>query len=215
LGTQFTVVDRHQGTLLGRYPFRPFFAFHHANAFEKEGNLYLDIVCYDDASVITGIKDHFRPDAYDSNYPTRLDRFTLDLKNQILICDTLSAKPMEFPRVNEAFDGKPYRYVYATDPRSPISDADIRPLYKIDTETKEVLQWEEAGCYPGEPVFAASPDAKEEDEGVVLAVVLDPANHSSFLLILDAKTFQEIGRAQAPHPIPEGLHGQYFSQPSV
>lgn len=31
------------------------------------------------------------------------------------------------------------------------------------------------GFYPSEPVFVASPDAAEEDDGVVLSVVLTPS----------------------------------------
>ena len=32
----------------------------------------------------------------------------------------------------------------------------------------------------------------------------------SFLLVLDAATLVEIGRAECPHPIPFGFHGNYF-----
>ena len=33
---------------------------------------------------------------------------------------------------------------------------------------------------------------------------------STSLLILDAGSFEEIGRAEVPHPIPFGFHGQFF-----
>ena len=32
----------------------------------------------------------------------------------------------------------------------------------------------------------------------------------SFLLVLDAQSFEERARAEAPHHIPFGFHGQYF-----
>jgi len=83
-------------------------------------------------------------------------------------------------------------------------------LYKVNTTTKETLKWVEKGCSAGEPVFVAAPSAIREDEGVVLAVVLDHAHHDSFLLVLDAGSFKEIARARAPHLIPNGFHGQYF-----
>lgn len=44
----------------------------------------------------------------------------------------------------------------------------------------------------------------------VLSVVLNAQKGNSFLLVLDAHTFEEIGRAEVPHSIPFGLHGQYF-----
>ena len=49
-----------------------------------------------------------------------------------------------------------------------------------------------------------------EDDGVILSVVLDSTTEKSFLLVLDAETFEEVARAEAPHPIPFGFHGQYF-----
>jgi len=59
-------------------------------------------------------------------------------------------------------------------------------------------------------VFVAAPNALEEDDGVVLALILDHIHNDSFLLILDGKSFKELGRARAPHLIPSGFHGQYF-----
>ena len=81
----------------------------------------------------------------------------------------------------------------------------------INTETQEVLKWVESACLPGESLFVAAPNATEEDEGVILTVVLDRVHNNSFLLILDGKTFKELGRAKIPHMIPLGLHGQFYN----
>jgi torulene dioxygenase len=59
-------------------------------------------------------------------------------------------------------------------------------------------------------LIIALPNGKEEDEGVVVAVVIDHLNNDSFLLLLNGWSFTEIGRARTPHLIPAGLHGQYF-----
>jgi beta,beta-carotene 9',10'-dioxygenase len=45
---------------------------------------------------------------------------------------------------------------------------------------------------------------------ILLSVVLDPAEGTSFLLALDAASLGEIARARAPHHIPFGFHGDYF-----
>jgi hypothetical protein len=66
---------------------------------------------------------------------------------------------------------------------------------------------------PLEPVFVAAPKARREDEGVILAVVLDAYRGTSFLLVLDAGSFAELARAEVPHHIPFGLHGQYVAGP--
>jgi carotenoid cleavage dioxygenase-like enzyme len=70
--------------------------------------------------------------------------------------------------------------------------------------------WCEPGCYPGEPVFVAAPEARDEDEWVILTVVLDAHRGASFLLVLDARSCAELARAEVPHHIPFGLYGQYF-----
>ena len=46
---------------------------------------------------------------------------------------------------------------------------------------------------------------------MILSVVLDTNAERSFLLILDAGTFEEVARAEAPHHIPFGFHGQFFA----
>ncbi len=49
---------------------------------------------------------------------------------------------------------------------------------------------------------------QEEDDGVVLSVVTG-ADGKSFLLILDATSFEEVARAKLPHGIPYGFHGTF------
>ena len=51
--------------------------------------------------------------------------------------------------------------------------------------------------------------AQSEDDGVVLSLVAD-ADGSSFLLILDARSFEELARARLPHGIPYGFHGAFI-----
>jgi beta,beta-carotene 9',10'-dioxygenase len=210
-GTQFTVVERGSGHIVGRYKTKPFFAFHHANAFEKDGRVYVDMVCYDDPSIITDITAHFKPDIQGNKdkAPSRLERFILTLQSQELTSEMLFNESIEFPRINGAFDGSPYRSVYLIDAREP-EERCLRSLYKVNVETKEFRQWQEVGCSPGEPVFVSKPGGVEEDEGVVLAVVWDMNKQNSFLLVLDGQSFEEMGRAEVTHVIPTGLHGQYF-----
>ena len=41
-------------------------------------------------------------------------------------------------------------------------------------------------------------------------MVLDAARGTSFLLVLDAQTFTEMGRAEIPHAVLFGYHGDFF-----
>jgi carotenoid cleavage dioxygenase-like enzyme len=83
-------------------------------------------------------------------------------------------------------------------------------LAKVDLQTGHARHWHAPGCCPGEPVFVAAPGAHDEDDGVLLAVVLDSTRGCSFLLVLDARSMEECARAEAPHVIPFGFHGAYF-----
>ena len=85
-------------------------------------------------------------------------------------------------------------------------------LVKLDLDRGTAVTWYEGGCYPGEPVFVRSEGAAAEDDGVILSVVLDVRQAASFLLVLDAATFRELARADVPHPIPFGAHGDYLAE---
>jgi len=117
----------------------------------------------------------------------------------------------DLPRIHyEKYNGKPYRYLYATCFRQSISLLDAPPLYKVDTEHYTTKTWSLPGYFASEPVFLPNPDGQSEDDGVVISIITNHEHTDSFLLILDAITFTEKARAYAPHGIPQGLHGQFF-----
>lgn len=215
LGTQFLVLDRETGKVIGNYQTHPFFAFHHVNAYEKETDLIMDIVTYPDASVIKGVKDHAElgrlNNRKNENFDIKLVRFTLSLPERTIGGQVVLRESFELPRFNDSVcDGRPYVYAYGVDLRDPFSADDKRPLYKVNMDTGSVSIWSSPGCYCGEPVFVPAPKAKGEDDGVVLAIAFDEKRGKSFLLVLDAKSFQELGRAEVSHEIPPGLHGRFF-----
>ncbi len=111
---------------------------------------------------------------------------------------------VDYPRVN----GRPYRVMYAAGTRG---DGWIDELVKFDVVERTMSAWHEPGCYPGEPVFVGRSGRERDDDGVVLSVVFDSAAERSFLLVLDAESFTEVARAQAPHHVPFGFHGQFFA----
>ena len=123
----------------------------------------------------------------------------------------ISDQPLELPRINYRLNGKDYGIAYFAGGDSSRPQDFIDRLLKIDVRSGASHSWSEEGCYPGEAVFVASPGATAEDDGVLLSVVLDARQNTSFLLVLDAGSFTEIARASVPHHIPFGFHGQYFS----
>lgn len=212
-GTTFTVIDRRDGTLRGRFRAAPFFAFHHVNAFDDgDDRLVVDLCAYEDASIVRSLfLDRLRsgsagavPDAY-------LTRCTVDLAGGGVSVERRSETPLELPRIDYGrVNGKPYRWAYGAARRAGAPAHEfIDQLAKVDVEDGAALTWSEPGCYPGEPVFVGAPGRTTEDEGVCLSVVLDGGAGTSFLLVLDAGTFQEVARAEVPHHIPFGFHGQF------
>ncbi|XP_066510270.1 carotenoid-cleaving dioxygenase, mitochondrial-like [Hoplias malabaricus] len=121
--------------------------------------------------------------------------------------DLLEYGGLEFPQINYThYNGRPYRYFYACGFGHVFGDS----LLKMDLESKKLKVWRHPGLFTSEPVFVLAPSAKDEDDGVVMSVVITPRKRkSSFLLILDAKTFTELGRAEVLVDIPSGTHGLF------
>ena len=213
-GTPFWVINRHTGELVGRYESDPFFAFHHVNAFEQGDEIILDIVAYPDS----GILDAFylaRLEDERSELPFgNLRRYRLPVNSRRRATyETVSEVCMELPHFDYArFNMQPaHRYVYAVSINPQQRQGFYNQLVKVNVKTGRSQAWFEEGCYPGEPIFVKGPDRTQEDEGVILSVVLDAVRGTSYLLILDARTFIEKGRAEIPQPILFGYHGAYFA----
>ncbi|XP_007494883.2 carotenoid-cleaving dioxygenase, mitochondrial [Monodelphis domestica] len=115
---------------------------------------------------------------------------------------------LEFPQINYTqYNSRKYRFFYGCGFRHLVGDS----LIKVDVVTKKLKVWRKDGFYPSEPVFVPIPGANEEDGGVILSVVITPnQNESAFLLVLDAKTFEELGRAEVPVPMSYGFHGTFI-----
>jgi beta,beta-carotene 9',10'-dioxygenase len=208
---RFLVIDRHAGTLRGAYETDPFFAFHTINAFERDGEVVVDLCGYDDARIIRELYlDRARdPDAVLPRVEPR--RYEIDLASGTVRHRTLADVQLELPRVAyRAVNGRPYRYAYGSSKREAGTPGFLDQVAKVDVESGAVATWREDGTYPGEPVFVPSPDGGGEDDGVLLSVVLDGRAATSFLLVLDARDLTELARAHVPQHVPFGFHGSYF-----
>ena len=101
LGTKLQVFDRATGAHRGTYETDAFFSFHHVNAFENEsGELVLDLVAYDDPSVIDALylgEDGPRgPLGH-----TELRRYTIDLDGDSVSWEALpGGRDVELPRID-------------------------------------------------------------------------------------------------------------------
>jgi carotenoid cleavage dioxygenase-like enzyme len=211
--TRFVVLDRETGAHETTVTAPPAFVYHHANAYERDGEIVVDLVAFEDESAVTGLTlSNLRSE--DPDLPVGdLCRYRLPLSGGEATRELLYEGPVEFPMVNyRRVRGRPHRYVYlaATEGGSSLPTA----IVKIDVETGTIRRWRESESYPGEPVFVGAPDATAEDDGILLSVVLDPAADRSILVCLDATTLDELGRARLPHRLPYGFHGQFYGPAS-
>jgi carotenoid cleavage dioxygenase-like enzyme len=208
-GTRFRILRKSDGEEVATHTADAAFAFHHVNAFERDGEIVCDVVTYPDASIIDALfLDRLRSDE-PSPGTGHLRRYHLPLTGGSVSSAVQSDERLELPRIHEAAArAQPYQYVYGVGEQGQGTFTD--QLVKIDVETGGAQVWREDGTYPGEPVFVPHPDGEAEDAGAVLSVVLDPGAKRSFLLVLDADSFEERARAEVPHAIPFGFHGQFF-----
>lgn len=201
--TRFLVIDRRQGKLVKSYETEAFFCFHHVNAYEENGTIILDLVRYPDASIVYGDPG---PNQY-----RRLERFRLNLQGSSISQNTVIETLLELPRINyQKHNGVSYQYVYGVGFRYPADPSDSIPIIKIDVPKGIKLEWQEIGSLAGEPVFIPKPNAKHEDDGILLSVIINELKGHSYLIVLDAKDLKEIARSEAFHLIPYGLHGMFF-----
>lgn len=210
-GTRFVVVDKADGSVARTCQAEAFFAFHHVNAFERGDDIVLDITATPTPyGTVLGLPPS--PDQLDIQHQgNQLRRYTLPLRGRDGVdYEVVSEACIELPRINtERCGTREYRYVYGLG-RSPTSRV-MNNVTRADLRAGTVTSWQEPGCFPGEPVFVPAPGADAEDEGVVLAGVLDMRKGTSFLLVLDGSSFAELARAEVPHHIPSDLHGQFYA----
>lgn len=197
--TKVYVIDRETGNYKV-FLTPPFFSFHHVNGFEHDGQIVVDLIAYDTSDVVNKVNSY--PSTQDSL--SRLLRLKIDLAKGV-IGQTLTFDHFEFPRLNESFRTKEYRYFYALHTQSR-----GHGLVKYDHQGSP-KHWYQEEAYAGEPVFVPRPQATSEDDGVLLSVVNDFKAKRSFLLILDAKNLEELARLTPPNIIPFGFHGQFFN----
>jgi beta,beta-carotene 9',10'-dioxygenase len=206
LGTRITLVDRQTRRHAGPFTTDALFAFHHVNAYEDGDDVVIDLCAYADPGLIEDLY-MARLRAGRPVRDAELRRLRLTPASGDITHERLVDEPIELPRVNyEYCNERAHRYVWGT---GTGGSGWFDRIVKADVAIGACRTWAEPGCYPGEPVFAPRPEPRAEDDGVLLSVVFDARRGTSFLLVLDADDLAELARAEVPHHIPFGFHGQY------
>ncbi len=207
--TRFVIVDRGSGSIVAEPRTSPFFTFHHVNAFERDGEVVLDLVGFEDDGIVDALTfESLSRGAFDGAPNGRLLRYRLDPETGEADRSRLYEGGCELPTVPRSVRARPYRYAYAQATDRPGANG----LVKIDVERETAVEWWERGVYVEEPRTVQRPGGTEEDDGVVLAPALDTKRERSMLLVFDAETLTELARAPLPGPVPFGFHGRFFPE---
>ena len=175
------------------------FVFHFLNSYDDGDRTILDVV------------RHPRMFDIDQHGPNEgvpvLARWTLDRSNGRLSEAILEDRGCEFPRINGAFGGRPYRYGYTAHYGQDVS---FGPAMKHDLvqQTTETHDYG-VGRVTLEPVFVPRPDARGEDDGWIMSYVYDSVRNLSDVVILDARDFggDPVATIKLPVRVPFGFHG--------
>jgi carotenoid cleavage dioxygenase-like enzyme len=205
LGTRFHLFDRGTGEHRGPFETEARFGFHHVNSYDDGDEVVVDISTFPDAGIVEDLY-MARLRAGKPVAPGHLERFRISLGAGTVTTERLIEESLDLPRINYGrCNARPYRYAWGIG----FGGGWIDRIVKADVVERTSAVWAEDDCFPGEPVFVAAPEAEHEDEGVLLSIVLDGRRGNSFLLVLDAGSLEELARAEVPHHIPFGFHGQF------
>lgn len=212
-GTLFRVIRKSDGVILKTFEAEAFFSFHHVNAFEINGGLILDICALEDDRTVNHLQVSNLKGKTSEPIFVQLRRYTVKFNSQHVSYDVLSPESIDLPTINYSrFSGLSYRYMYGISTNRHHYENYPNQLVKADVQNGTTTIWRQDGCYPGEPIFVQRPNTTNEDDGVILSVIMDGHNSHSFLLVLDAQTFEELGRADVVNHIPFGFHGMFTGE---
>lgn len=187
------------------------FVFHHANAFEQDGQIIVDSVCYQSIPQVQPDVDYKNVD-FSALDPGQLWRFRLDLRQQRVTRELLDGRCCEFPVLHPAYVGRDYRYVYIGATHDTVGNAPLQAVWKLDLleGLQQVHSFAPHG-FAGEPLFVPRPGGSAEDDGWLLVMVYDSLRHGSDVVILDAQRLDAapLATVHIKLHIPYGLHGSW------
>jgi carotenoid cleavage dioxygenase-like enzyme len=185
----------------------PFFVFHFANAFERGGNIFIDYVQHE--SFALGY-------AQQTQKSPTLHRMTIDLAARKVNDARVAGMVTEFPRVNDALDSLPTRFVYLPTLTETLRlakppSATFNTMMKVNTETGDVVRHDFGNKIAGEAVFIPR-GTNGEDDGYLAIYAFDQENQTSALVLLDAADIDAdpVAVIWLPQRVPQGLHGNWI-----
>jgi carotenoid cleavage dioxygenase-like enzyme len=129
----------------------------------ENGLILLDMLTFDDLSLLFSLFiNSAQPRRTVGNVPFGvLRRLTIDPNadpaTYVVKSQVLDSYGYELPRINDAFDGKPYTFFYALTTQRPFSFP-MDSIAKVDVVSGAKVFFQEEGLSLGEPVFIQDPN---------------------------------------------------------
>ena len=188
------------------FELNPCYVFHPMNAYEDGDKIVLDVA---------RLSHIWRDSMMDFPMP-QFWRWTIDTISGKVTEEQVDDRAGEFPRVADSVVGLKHRYGYmmavpaAFSYDDPMSTAGAILKYDRHTGARTEIDLGR-GRMPGEPVFVAAEDGKNEDDGYLMTFVYDATSDTSELVVMDAATMSDTPIATVHLPrVPQGFHGSWI-----
>ena len=188
------------------------FMWHSVNAYEQGGEIVADFVGYanPDHLVGAGAAAHAVMGGKQGAFrtPGRLCRYRIDPRKGRVSREPLAQGNFEWPRINEAWRCRPYRFAY-------LCSANAGEFFWSAVERRDLVTGKGdrfdfgPGFYCTEPVFVPRPAGSSEGGGWGLSEVYDSRTRLSFLAVLDGEQLADgpLARVHLRHHVPFSYHG--------
>jgi carotenoid cleavage dioxygenase-like enzyme len=201
-GTRIIAVGRASGgTTL--HEAETLFAVHTVNAFRDGEDTVLDVLAYEDPTIMTQSFRVEHASEWANVALARLTRLRMTRGRLRARVERLSELRFELPCISQRARSRRHRFVWGAviGPESQV--------VRVDVESATVLRYPGAGYVFGEPLFVPAPDASADDDGALLTVGCDPRKAKAKLVALDARAMEPLAEAEIDVPLPLGFHGSF------
>lgn len=201
LGAEIVVVPLDDPKKARRKAIDPFWVWHFSNAFERGGEVVVDLSRYADLGSLTALGGGA------GGAPPSMWRARIDLGSLAFSMEQIWDAQAEFPRVHPARFGAAYRDCWVLGKHAQ----DGEGIARLDVESGQFEWWTPSnGDMPSEPVVVPREGSSERDAWV-LCLVDSPTMEKSYVAVLDAKAPQSgpVARVWFDTTLPRTFHGTW------
>jgi len=220
--TKIYLIDLRDGSVIDGFTSNDpalVYGVHHINAWEEDNEVVFDFTtsAFDVLKTYMDLNEMLtHVDTNETKAATRVKRVRLDKTTKDVTVEEWPNKlkvpllnTLEFPVINFDYAGRKNCFVYGW----VAMDYWRNVLVKKDLcDSRNDKTWSKPSHYPGEMWFIPRPGAVDEDDGVLLTIVFDGTIGQSYLMVMDARTFQELNHSYLPHNVPLSFHGNWFPE---